>query len=227
MKFKYMNKIESKKIMEEWKLKEEIIEFQTESSFYEGLKNDLTLHFKKYKGSSYNSYDFDLYMGLFLYDLLNGIDGFNQRISSNDDFWNYLSIRVIPKIVAERWGYDNDIRFYKQPNRTYLKSLYWYIYLTWQGSMEATFTTIGSLTTDTILQLTERPGKGFDAELTRLIINQYSIYAKSNSDHGRVFRSLMKLNMAYLNTIEPKFFSGGYEAYVNNLLEISIGRGNR
>ena len=49
-------------------------------------------------------YDFDITYGLKIYGILSSSNGFNEREASNDDIWNYLSVRVIPDVVHSRWG---------------------------------------------------------------------------------------------------------------------------
>ena len=43
--------------------------------------------------------------------------------AANDDFWRYLSIKVIPDVVAERWGYDNESHYWSKPARIWLRSI--------------------------------------------------------------------------------------------------------
>ena len=51
------------------------------------------------------------------------------------------------------------IIFYKKGVRLYSGKLWWYIHLSWQGDLEQTKSILINNSTDTILQIVERPGK--------------------------------------------------------------------
>ena len=87
--------------------------------------------------------------------------GFNLRAAANDDFWRYLSIKVIPDVVAERWGYENESHYWSKPARIWLRSIWWYVHLSWQGDMQTTAKVLEAscFTTDSILNLEERTGR--------------------------------------------------------------------
>jgi len=79
-------------------------------------------------------------------------------------------------------------------------------------------------TTDTILQLVDRVGKGFNKDVSREIMKQATI----NSMTAPLFRELMIRNTAHLEVLEPELFTGGIEGYVKMLIDEvkggSIGR---
>src|SRR5699024_2789395 len=83
-------------------------------------------------------YEFDLLFGLEVYEILNESIGFNNRVASNDDIWRYLMIRVIPDITHARWGKSED-RFFKTSRRIWLKTIWWYIELSWKDNKENTY----------------------------------------------------------------------------------------
>lgn len=159
-------------------------------------------------------YDFDLRFGLKLYGLLNDVFHFSVRDASNDEIWMYLSVKVIPDIVHSRWG-KNSTRFLNS-RRIWLKNLWWYVHLSWHQSEEETFDLLKNNTTDTIMQLVERPGLGYYVELYREIMLQYS---KVNDNSRNIFRKVLKLNTALLPVTYPELIDGGIEAYVTYLFE--------
>ena len=96
------------------------------------------------------NYLLDLYMGIKLYQLLRLGKDFSAIQSSDDGIWRYISVKVMPDItylrypdpeksVRDEGGRMNHKRFYAATRRIWLKSLWWYIHLSWQGSEEKTF----------------------------------------------------------------------------------------
>ncbi|WP_026691869.1 hypothetical protein [Peribacillus kribbensis] len=162
-----------------------------------------------------NSYGFDLHMGLVLYRILKEDFDFNERLAAQDEVWRYLSLEVFPDLVYERFGI-NDQRFYKGTRRIWLKSIWWYIHLSWQGTAEETFETLRNNSSDEISQLLDRSGSaGYRVELTREIMRQHKLLAGRKVP--QLFRRVLKLNTARLNTIEPSLVEGGIETYVSEL----------
>ncbi|OFS29445.1 MULTISPECIES: hypothetical protein [Abiotrophia] len=163
------------------------------------------------------TYLYDLNFGLALYEVLNPRTGFNNRVATNDDVWRYLSVRVVPDIVRVRWqGNANEDRIFRMNRRIWLKQIWWYIHLSWAGSVEATRERLASNTTDTIMNLVERPGLGYYVELYREIMKQYALIEDS-SRNG--FRSILKLNTALLPVTYPELAEGGIEGYVQYLFD--------
>lgn len=163
-------------------------------------------------------YKFDLLYGIEIYKILNTDIGFNNRVATSDDTWRYLSVKVIPDIVHSRWGWSDD-RYFAKTRRIWLKSIWWYIHLSWRGNAENTYEILESNTTDTILNLVERPGLGYYIEVYRELMNQYNEYEDSSRE---LFRAVLKLNTAKLITTSPELVEGGIEEYVNSLF-ISAG----
>lgn len=173
--------------------------------------------FEKYNldGSNKLDYHFDLLYGLKVYEILNEEIGFVNRVATNDDVWRYLSISVIPDIVHARWGLNAD-HFYKTSRRIWLKTIWWYIDLSWRGNAEETYEILKGNSTDTILQLVERPGIGYYNELYREIMLQYASLEDSSRNW---FRRALKLNTARLITTSPELVDGGIIKYVEELFE--------
>lgn len=163
-------------------------------------------------------YNFDLAFGLKLYQIFNEDIGFTNRVASNDDVWRYLSICVIPDIVHSRWEL-NETHFYQMPRRIWLKTIWWYIHLSWKINEDETYDILKGNTTDTMLQLVERPGIGYYTEMYREIMLQYSSYDDSSRE---LFRRVLKLNTAKLLTTSPELVEGGIGKYVKNLFD-SVG----
>jgi hypothetical protein len=162
-----------------------------------------------------NSYAFDLHIGLLLYRVLKEDYGFTERLAAQDEIWRYLSLEVFPDLVYERFGM-NDQRFYKGTRRIWLKSIWWYIHLSWQGTEEDTFNTLKDNSSDELLQLLDRSGTGgYRLELTRELMRQYKKFRDSKVP--QLFRRVLKLNTARLNMIEPCLVEGGIESYVTEL----------
>ncbi|MEG7619415.1 MULTISPECIES: hypothetical protein [Bacilli] len=160
-------------------------------------------------------YPFDLLFGLEVYQILNEDIGFANRVATNDDVWRYLSIYVIPDIVHSRWSLNAD-HFYKISRRIWLKTIWWYIHLSWRGNKKDTYEILKNNSTDTILQLVERPGIGYYVEMYRELMLQYSTFEDKSRD---LFRRVLKLNTARLLTISPELVEGGLQGYVSDLFE--------
>ena len=181
------------------------------------------------KNITKKDYYIDVHVGLLLYEYLWKQPGFNMRAASNDDFWRYLSLKVVPDVVAERWGKDNDSHYWSKPVRIWLRSIWWYIHLSWQGGIDATAKILDSpcFTTDSILNLEERTGRnGTFINIHRYIMYYYSrIPQKELENYDRntktqsdgLFRIVMKLNTAKSVVIDPALYLGGEKEYVRSL----------
>ena len=152
---------------------------------FQQLRNDLQAINETVRNEIANKPDLkkeDYYLeyrfGILLYDYLNKQQGFSLRVASNDGFWRFLSVVVVPDIVSQRWGKDNDSHFWSQPSRNWFRSLWWYVHLAWQGDMESTNELLSTsfFSTDTILNFEERTGrKGTYVEVYRQIIKCYGM----------------------------------------------------
>lgn len=167
-----------------------------------------------------SSYQQDLLFGLELFKSLDNIYGVSEREASQDAKWRHLSLNVIPDLVHNRWGF-NESRFYQHSSRMYLKSMWWYIYLSWQGSEKKTFDTLKKHTTDEVSQIVDRAGsKGYRVDLYRELMKYYGdIEIKGNYKKNELFRKVMKLNTARVKIIEPALYQGGTKQYVKELFD--------
>ncbi|WP_244325205.1 hypothetical protein [Dolosigranulum pigrum] len=162
-----------------------------------------------------HKYLFDLNFGLALYKIMNEIAQFSVREATNDDIWRFVSVKVIPDIVHARWGLNKD-RYYHLNRRIWLKQLWWYIHLSWRGSVAETKEILKDNTTDTIMNLVERPGLGYNIDLYRELMKQYANIGDSSR---QVLRQVMILNTARMKNISPELTPGGIEGYISSLFE--------
>ncbi|UTR10188.1 hypothetical protein MM300_20285 [Evansella sp. LMS18] len=224
MKWKKLNKNESEAVMNSWPdSAPEEFDYQ-----YKSFRDNLIYTFehvmKKLQISKEDihksGYKFDLHFGMELYQLLNNHYNFNIRFASDNDLWRYISIKIIPDIVYYRWGL-NPSRYWKEPRRIWIKTLWWYIHLSWQGNAEATLKVLENNTTDEIVQIVERSGpSGYRVDLSREIMFYYgNIDKELKTRGGQIFRRVMKLNTTRVKVIEPAFYRGGEREYVKELFE--------
>ncbi|MDB6352155.1 hypothetical protein PH235_01115 [Trichococcus sp. K1Tr] len=161
-------------------------------------------------------YNFDLTFGIEMYDILNNHFDFKFRDASNDDIWRFLQIQIIPDVVFSRWEL-NEERFYKTNRRIWLKTLWWYVHLSWNEDKTLTHEILKNNTTDTIMNLVERPGLGYDIALFREIMKKYSQFVDGSNDSRLLFRRVLIMNTARSVTLSPELFKGGIETYVANI----------
>lgn len=164
------------------------------------------------------SHSYDYQVGMAIYILLRDEFSFHEREAAQNELWYFLSIKVIPDLVEERFGLNAN-RFYNSPRRIWLKTIWWYIHLSWQGDRELTMKILENNSTDDIVQLVERSGRsGYRVDFSRDLMSYYSTI--SNDVRGRsIFRRVMKLNTARIKTVEPNLMVGGNEAYVKALFD--------
>lgn len=179
---------------------------------YQSLREKLIQEIAPFsKGGGAGAYD--VATGLTLYRIL-GEAGMNVRIAADDGVWRFMSLRVLPDLVVARWPGAPAERLWRGRSRIWLRAIWWLVHLSWQGSEEATRGVLVDFTTDTLLQLVERPGRdGFRVELMRAMLRERSRRKFSQNE----FRALMKLNTARLTVTEPWFCDGGIAGYAREL----------
>ena len=221
---RYLKKQEAAAAMREWRDSgNKAPEIEPE---YESIREDIGNLYEKVKSS--NNYETDVSMGLEIYDYFQKKDFFSLRVAANDDFWRYLSVKVVPHIVADRWGDENDDHFWKKNVRIWLRSIWWYVHLSWGDTMTNTNSILTSpnFSTDTILNLVERSGRrGTFINVYRLIMYYYSRIPKQKIDsfnasaekHSTLFRTVMILNTARTMVLDPALYLGGEQEYVKSL----------
>lgn len=165
-----------------------------------------------------NSYLVDCLFGIKLFNIFR-TNKYQMTIrdASTDGVWRFLSLRVVPDIVTRRNGIEHPDKYWKKAKRIWLRAIYWYIYLSWQGSVEKTFEAIKDNSTDTITQLVDRCGRGYRELLCRQLIQQLSNF--ESSQRTEVFRKVMVLNTARSKVVEPYLAEGGVAQYVKELYD--------
>jgi len=165
------------------------------------------------KGGDSGAGAYDVAAGLALYQILHAA-GMDVRSAADDGVWRFLSLKVVPDLVVARWPKMQEDRFWNSRSRVWMRAVWWLVHLTWQGAEEPTRAVLSDVTTDTIVQLVERPGRGgFRIELSRTLFRERSQKKMTQAQ----FRSLMKLNTARVLVSEPWFCDGGVEGYVREL----------
>ena len=101
-----------------------------------------------------------------------------------------------------------------------MKTIWWYINLSWNVDEKTTYDIIKENSTDTILNLVERPGKGYNVKVCRSIMKKYKGIGDRN-----LFRKVLKLNTAKMLTISPELEEGGIDSYVDGLFRLASGGG--
>ncbi len=228
---KTLNRDESQRAMKEWisnfsklpKIEGDYLKIRKDlQEFYKKVKEECDSEIKK-------DYYIDSHFGMLLYEYLWGQSGFSLRVAANDDFWRYLSIKVIPDIVADRCGKENESHYWSRATRIWLRRIWWYVHLSWQGDIINTKCVLEApcFSTDSILNLEERSGrKGTFIDVYRYIMYYYShipkekiqeFNKKTNGYEKDLFRTIMKLNTAKVMVINPALYLGGEKEYVKSL----------
>ena len=216
------------------------------SAGYDNADDELNQIFREFdsgdgsiKGER-RQYELDVKIGLALYSMFPALEDARSDSglylaplqAADDDMWRYWSVIVYPHLTYMRYPTPgkgdiriNRKRFYAHTRRIWLKTLWWYVYLSWQGSVDATQKVLASISTDGISQLVERVGKGYRLDCLREIMRQYSelpdVLRSSDS-----FKHLMRLNTAKAQLVEPELVEGGVAEYAHSLIQESICRNN-
>lgn len=228
MEYKRISKTEAEQILNKWRSDRDIPATDQE---YLDLRDELLKAYREVEASvgHDNLYLIDMEYGLRIYEMLCPSRGFTLRIASDDGVWRYLAAAVIPDIVEKRWGKDNDDHSWAKPSRNWLRQIWWYIYLSWNNSVEDTRKILKDNSTDEILNLVERSGRGgYNVCLFRAIMKKYAKVPQRIRQEKRVrvrsktgivktrtlFRTIMVMNTAFTQTIEPGLFRKKEEGYV-------------
>ena len=201
---------------------------------YDDLRKDVL---EKYmlSGEKKPGYETDLNVGLELFKQLNPSKGFTLVMANNDDIWRYISCKVFPDITYERYptpekeikelgGHLNHKRFYSHTRRIWLKTLWWYVFLSWQGNSEKTRCVLEEFGTDTISDLIERTGQGYRVLMYRQLMLSYSHVHNKSSD---LFNIIQKQNLVNCRTVEPALVDNAEQGYIKSLFrQLEIGDNN-
>ena len=220
----------ARKAFDSWKSSREL---PVLNSDYASIRSDLTALYRGIKEEVPDDrveYTTDVLFGLKLYEYFGQKQWFNLRLAANDGFWLHLAVAVIPNIVADRWGENKENYFWKQSNRLWPKTAWWFIHLTWHNSSEETKKILAQkhFNSDTIQGIVDRTGKkGTYVEVYREIIFQYSqlnystvMKFKKQMPHGSdsLFRAIMRLNTARSLVTDPCLTAGGVSGYVESMI---------
>ena len=214
--YDHMTDVEFSDMIDHWTHYDIGQEFDSE---YAEFRKELVNSFKDAlteTGGKY-TYTLDLRVGIKLYELLKPENGFNMVVANDDDIWRYISVCVMPDITYMRYPKPeqgairlNQKRFFSHTRRIWLKTLWWYIYLGWQGTADDTYEILKNNGTNIISHFIERPGKGYRPVLFRSMMKAYSSVPVQKDE---VFRAAAKLNLAKCKTIEPALTLGGESVY--------------
>ena len=129
--------------------------------------------------------------------------------------------------VRNAGGLLNHKRFYAATRRIWLKSLWWYIHLSWQGSRDATYNVLKDNGIDDINKLIETPGKGYRLELYRKLMHVYGTRVPKERKASKYdfFAKMTQLNNAKCVSIEPFLYCGGIDQYAIDLVEQILDSG--
>lgn len=216
MKFKKLTLSEASELMDQWKEDSGAYLEEKLDADYLDIRKELVENYEKVDNG--HKYLLDYKFGILLNYTLQK-NGFTLRDAADDGVWRYLSMCAVPDLVGKRWGKGAEIRYYKQSSRMWLKTIWWYIHLSWQGSPKETAKVISANTTDQILQLVDRSGsKGYYVEAYRRIMYYYWLAKQNDPDVSeRDFRRIMTLHTAMCRTLEPGLYEGGHDGYVRML----------
>jgi len=204
------------------------------SEEYEELRKKIIAVFEEAKRNG-KGYEIDLRVGLAIYREFNPATGFSLVMANDDDIWRYLSCKVFPDITYERYpkpekevrengGRLNHKRFYSHTRRIWLKTLWWYVFLSWQGDEKSTYEVLKHFGTDTISDFIERTGRGYRVLMYRQLMLAYS---QADNKLADTFNRLQVQNLVNCRTTEPALVKGAEKGYVDKLFEqLSISRSN-
>lgn len=192
---------------------------------YQEMRNIIVDVYKQNEHST--SYALDLKIGLALYSILDITSGFTNVLANDDDIWRYVSCVVFPDLTYLRYPLPaqgdiriNKKRFFSHTRRIWMKTLWWYVHLSWQGSEENTYKILENNTVDNINKLYEQPGKGFRVALTREFMKEYSALPDKKST---LFERIQKRNLVNCKTVEPALMENGEKGYLKQLfMQLSL-----
>ena len=218
------NDLEFDDMVSHWKKHDIETELSPE---YQAIRNQLVDVFDKTLASNGGKMDYsiDLNIGLKIYELLPCNKDFTIKDANNDDIWRYLSVIVIPDLtylrkpepeqeIKDTNGRISHKRFFSHKRRIWIKTLWWYVFLSWQGTLEKTRKILADNGVDNINKLIETPGKGYRVELYRKMMYEYYITRPHKVSD---FPKMTQLNNARCLSVIPELTAGGLSCYVLQL----------
>ncbi len=240
--WKRMNNAEAKKIIEGIEKNNEeafntLLECWKEGKFsdeveveYRAIRDKIFDEYCNCKNKG--GYEIDLRVGLALYDLLLKDEyKLNSIYANDDDIWRYLSVRVFLDITylrepsSDRFGvYFSHDRVYKHTKRIWIKQLWWWIHLGWQGDVESTYEVLKKYGSGRISQVLERAGKGYRVEVIRKLLKKMAERCPQSNVSQDDFRALMMLYYAKMFVVEPTLVEGGVDSFLDKILDAKLPR---
>ena len=221
-----MNQTSFDSLLESWKsysLPEEDAALFKDSEKEVELRNAIVDVARQFDGDK-KSYLYDLEIGIKLYQELSPVSGLFPLVeAADDDRWRFISCRIFPDLTYLRWstpgksdtGRINSKRFYSHPRRIWLKTLWWFVYLAWQGDVESTRKVLLKLSGDVISDFIERPNNGYRVEYMRQLLATYSRVQNRSTE---LFNQIQKLNLVKFKSIEPELSDGGNELFAKTVM---------
>lgn len=200
---------------------------------YREIRKKIFDEYNAYKNKG--GYEIDLRVGLALYELfLSNEYKLTPIYANDDDIWRYISIRVFLDITylreprSDRFGvYFSHDRVYKHTKRIWIKQLWWWIHLAWQGDVESTYEVLKKYGSGRISQVLERAGKGYRIEVTRRLLKKMSERCPQSKISQDEFRALMMLYYAKTFVVEPTLVDGGIDSFLDKILDEKMPRSNK
>lgn len=175
--------------------------------------------FSKYPVFSRHEYDLDLDLAISVYEYFCGL-GMVPADASNDGIWRYIQMKVVPDQILRRWKLKDhqlrDDRFWKQSWRMYLKILWWYVHLSYNGDLEETRRILQYNSSNDISQLVERTGEGYRVEYLREIMRRYGELPEEK--HGKdTLSHILMMNNVMCTRVDPELNGKTVEEHVDGL----------
>ena len=214
-------------IVEEWKNGKFS---DTVDGEYREIREKIFAEYERYKNKS--GYEIDLRVGLALYELfLSDEYKLNPIYANDDDIWRYLSVKVFLDVTylrepsSDRFGvYFSHDRVYKHTKRIWIKQLWWWIHLAWQGDVDSTYEVLKKYGSGRISQVLERAGKGYRIDVTRKLLKKMSERTTQSKVSQDDFRALMMLYYAKMFVVEPTLVDGGIDSFLDKILDAKMPR---
>ena len=189
------------------------------------LKSEIEFELSKIQYDKKHRYDFDVKMGAALFISFNK-NNIGLRQLSDKNFWEYMSVKILPKYVFERHNLEQH-RYFAKPNlnRVWLYTSWCYFNLSYNNNVDDTIKMLlsNNFSTDTILNLVDRKGDGFNIDLYRQIMKAYSNVKIDKNNKGldaqHTFRFIMTLITAHNGIVEPIYYTNGVKGYVDYIFE--------
>lgn len=155
--------------------------------------------------------------------------GLSVRDAADEQVWIYISVKVIPDVILERWRWSekkiaHEDRFYANSRRIYPSMLWWYYYISYQDTSSDPITDTRKILinnqSDDISQLVERAGTGgYPIKLYKQIMAEYGKRLLDGRKPDNLLSRVLKLNIIQMQSLEPELTYDGIESYVCELFD--------